>query len=402
MRFIYKVRDRRGALLKGELEAENAASVINSLLQQNYCIVSLQESKATGRELNLDLSRGKAPDRILAAMTRQWAAILLSGASVFRSLAILERQTVNKSLKKALSDVRQDIEKGSALWQALQRHPRIFSSIYVSMVHAGETSGALDQVLSRLSLYLEREQEIKGKVISVSAYPAAISVFTLFAVVFIVTFIMPGFMKLFTAAGTELPLPTKILLGLSWFFKTFGPYILGGIIIGAWGWQRWRQTESGRYYTDKLYLHIPLLGSNLSRLITARFTRTLGTLTQAGVPVMRALAVTEEVVGNKVMAEAIKGARSGVSEGASISVPLQAANIFDPIVIQMIAVGEETGELGSMLMHMADYLEKETIYYIDTLMSLLEPVLIIVVSIVIGGIVLAVLLPTFEIMGTLG
>ena len=402
MNFSYKVRDQQGLLIEGELEGESEVSVVNSLLGQNYYIIFLQENEVRSREINLDLSRGRVPGRDLVALTRQWAAMILSGVTVFRSLTILEQQTANKNLKKALKEVRQDVEKGGPVWQALQRHPRIFSSVFVSMVHAGESSGTLDKVLARLSLYLEREQEIKSKITSASAYPIAISIFTMLAVTFIITFIMPGFLKMFDATGAGLPLPTKILLGLSDAIKAYGLYILVGIIISGLCLRRWRQTKAGRYFVDRLYLRIPLLGPNLSRLITARFISTLGTLTQAGVSVIQALSVTEEVVDNAVMTGAINRASTSINEGEPVSVPLQEAKIFDPIVIQMIAVGEETGELGNMLVHMADYLEKETLYYVDMLMSLLEPILIIIVALVIGGIVLAVLLPAFELMGTIG
>jgi type IV pilus assembly protein PilC len=270
------------------------------------------------------------------------------------------------------------------------------------MIKAGEIGGVLDNVLDRLGEHLEREEEINSKIKSASIYPAIISVFAVLMVFFIITFVMPTFVGMFQTAGVVLPLPTRILLNLGTFLRD--KIILVGIIAGGAVvlLQRWGKTEVGRLFYDNLLLHAPVIGNTISRITVARFSRTMGTLVQSGIPVLQALEVVEDVVGNAVISRAVSKARAGIKEGETITGPLEETGVFEPMVTQMIAVGEETGSLDDMLIRMSDYFEREVMYTVDAMMSVIEPLLIIMVAVLVGGVVIATLLPIFDMMNMVG
>jgi type IV pilus assembly protein PilC len=400
LEFAYKVRDRSGKILKGQLEAEDKNIVISSLINQNYYILSLEQVQKSSKEVELSLGRVKTRDLIV--MTRQLATMMAAGLPILKCFVILGEQVNNKKLKKTIFTIHDDIEEGIPLWQAVARHPDVFSPVYISMVRAGELGGILDTILDRLSIHLEREQEINSKIKSASIYPAIISIVAIIMVFCIITFIMPTFTGMFQASGATLPAPTRILLGLSDFFRHYLLHLSIAIVVVIFLLKRWGRTNSGRFFFDNLYLHLPIIGKTLSRITVARFARTMGTLLRSGIPVLAALEVVEEVVGNAVISRAIRSARESISEGDSITVPLAATGVFEPMVTQMIAVGEETGSLDEMLIRMSDYFEKELGYMIDSLMAVIEPVLILFVALLVGGIVIATLLPMFEIVNTVG
>lgn len=402
MKYSYQVRNEKGHIFKGFLEGEDEKAVIESLLRQNYYILQLKEIKESklNREINFSLNR--VSNRELILVTRQLATMLKAGLPILRCLRVLIEQTPNPKLKRVLSELSEDIEAGSALWQALAKHPAIFSNVYISMVKAGELGGVLDTVLEKLTGYLERENEINSKLKSASVYPIFISFFALLVVFFIISFVMPTFVGIFAASGAELPGPTKALLATGEFLKQQWLYILTGLVILFFLIKQWGKTELGRYYIDYLYLKLPIIGKALRKVVVARFARTMGTLIRSGITVVQALEVVEEVVGNKVVANAIRQARVSITEGDSITVPLQRTRVFEPIVYQMIAVGEEIGALDDMLVRISDYFEEEVMYTIESLMALIEPILILVVALVVGGVVVATLMPMFEIIGTVG
>lgn len=402
MKYSYQVRNEKGHIFKGFLEGEDEKAVIQSLLKQNYYILQLKEIKESklNREINFSLNR--VSNRELILVTRQLATMLKAGLPILRCLRVLIEQTPNPKLKRVLSELSEDIEAGSALWQALAKHPAIFSNVYISMVKAGELGGVLDTVLEKLTGYLERENEINSKLKSASVYPIFISFFALLVVFFIISFVMPTFVGIFAASGAELPGPTKALLATGEFLKQQWLYILTGLVILFFLIKQWGKTELGRYYIDYLYLKLPIIGKALRKVVVARFARTMGTLIRSGITVVQALEVVEEVVGNKVVANAIRQARVSITEGDSITVPLQRTRVFEPIVYQMIAVGEEIGALDDMLVRISDYFEEEVMYTIESLMALIEPILILVVALVVGGVVVATLMPMFEIIGTVG
>ncbi|MDD3268426.1 MAG: type II secretion system F family protein, partial [Syntrophomonadaceae bacterium] len=359
---------------------------------------ALNESKETAWNKELKFSFQKVSTRDMVIMTRQLSTMMAAGLSILRCLKILGEQTANRKLKKAILTIRGDIEEGQALWQAMSRHPDIFSDVYISMVRAGELGGILETVLDRLGDHLEREQEISAKIKSASIYPAIITVFAVLVVFFIITFVMPTFVNMFKSSGVEIPLPTRILLACGLFLKKSWLFILAGIFLLSFIFKKWGQTSSGRLILDSLYLRIPVLGKTISRITVARFARTMGTLVRSGIPILQCLEAVEDVVGNAVIKRAIRKARASISEGDSITAPLEETGVFEPMVTQMIAVGEETGSLDEMLVRMSEYFEREVIYMVDALMAVVEPLMILMVALLVGGVVVATLLPIFEIM----
>lgn len=400
MKYAYNVRTRQGKHLSGVLEAENREAVIQSLLAQNYSVLSLKEATTSSKEINLSFGGVKTKDLVL--ITRQLATMIAAGLSIIRCFNILELQASNAKLKAALREIKQDISEGLPLWQALSKHPRIFSNVYVSMVKAGELGGMLDEVLERLCLHLEREQEINAKIKSASIYPAIISIFAIIMMMGIMIFVMPMFVDMFNSYGAELPGPTRMLIKISDFLRGYWMFWLPVVVIIIYALKKSGKTEGGREFWDKFYLKLPVVGKTIGQIGVARFARTMGTLVRAGIPILQALEVMEEVAGNVVMQKAIHSARVSITEGDSIAEPLAATGVFEPMVTQMIAVGEETGALDDMLVRMSDYFEREVMHMVDALMSVLEPLLIIFVALMVGAIVVATLLPVFDIVSTVG
>jgi len=405
LKFEYRVRDKKGLIQSGILEAEHKNIVVERLLGQGFYIVALKEVLQTSKDIQFDFkmySFRKVRVRDLVVFTQQLATMLAAGLPIIRCFRILGEQTSNPRLRKAVLKIKEDIEAGLALWEAISKHPDIFSGIYVSMIRAGELGGVLEPVLERLSYHLEREQEINSKVKSASIYPMIISVFAVLVVIFIITFVMPMFIGMFQSSGVQLPLPTRILLGAGAFIKTWGLFLLIGMLATILLMKRWGKTRKGRLFFDSIYLHLPVVGKTVSRIAVARFARTMGTLVKSGIPVLQALEIMEEVVGNAVIGRAIIKACTSIKEGESITNPLIETRVFEPMVTQMIAVGEETGTLDEMLMRMSDYYERELIHNVDALMAVIEPVLILMVAILVGGVIVATLLPMFDMMNLVG
>lgn len=402
MQYSYKVRDPGGRMASGQIEAENRNSVIDSLLKQNYYILSLTENPVSSSPLGKSIELGGISTRDLVIMTRQLSTMLAAGLSILRAFSILGEQTASKKLRRTILQVRDDIEEGMALWQAMSRHPRVFSQIYINMIRAGELGGVLDMVLDRLSSHMEREDEIETKVRNASIYPAVIAVFALLVVVGIITFVLPTFAAMFADAGTALPLPTRILLGISVIIKSYWYILIPGIVVSIGLWRYIGTTTGGRWFYDSVKLKTPVIGRTVSRIVEARFARTMGTLVRSGIPVLQALESVEGIAGNVVVADGLKKARESIAEGESITGPLQRVGIFEPMVTQMIAVGEETGTLDEMLVRMADYYDKEVMYMVEAMMAIVEPLLIIVVASMIGAIIVATMLPMFDMFAVVG
>jgi len=402
LEFAYKVRDQQGNIRKGRLDAEDRNSLIASLINQQYYILSLEQETYSSTKISLATGFQRVKIRDLVVMTRQLATMLAAGLPILRAFNILAEQAVNKRLKMTLEMVREDIEGGLALWQALGKHPDIFSPIFINMIRAGELGGVMEPVLERLSEHLEREQEINAKIKSASIYPSIILGLAIIMVTGIITFVMPTFVDMFKDSGVALPAPTRALLGISNFLRQDWYLVIGGIT--ALGYVLWRigKMPEGRYFYDSLAIHLPVVGGTISRLAVARFARTMGTMVRSGIPILQALEVVQDVVGNSVISRALFQARESIKEGEPISIPLQATGVFEPMVVQMIAVGEETGSLDEMLVRMAEYFDREVMYMVDALMSVVEPILILLVALVVGGIVIATIMPVFDIANTVG
>ncbi len=385
-------------MITGQLEAQNENALIAGLLKEHYCILEVKQTKGSPA-IEMSMFKGVG-SRDLLLMTRMLATMLAAGLPIIRAFSILQQQTHNKILKKMLVSIRNHIERGSSLHEALAQYPQTFSPVYINMVKAGELGGVLDQVLSRLAEHLEHEREIKNKVITALIYPALLLVFTTLTVIFILVFVMPTFTGLFKSVGADLPLPTQILIAFSGFLREKLP----GLIIAAAGLlyisKKIGQMPAGRYYIDRLYLKLPLIGRLNSRTMEARFARTTGTLINAGIPILQAMEIVEGVLGNAYVLKALVQARESISEGQSIALPLQASGVFEPMLTQMISVGEETGALDEMLAKMSDYYDQQVIHTVEQAMAAIEPLLILGIAMLIGGVVLATLLPVFELVGT--
>ena len=405
MNYTYRVRGRDGKIVKGTLEADNRNLVIDALLRQQYTILEIKEDKdkeATQKNaLNFSWFE-KVTINDLSLFTRQLSTMVGAGLPIVRSFSILEKQTQNSLLRKIAGQVQEDLEGGLALNEALGRHPKTFSPMYVSMVQAGETGGALDTVLDRLADTLERDREINSKIKSASVYPILVMSVAILVVVFILMFVMPSFVESYASSGTELPAFTQFFLNISYFLKDYFLLLILGIIVLVFVLKAWGRTSQGRLFFDTMYLKMPIVGKAVSRIAVSRFTRILGTLIKSGVPTLQALEVLQGVVGNRVIADAIGQARESIREGQSIAVPLAATGVFEPMVSQMIAIGEETGALDDMLERMSVFYDNEVTLAVDAMLKSMEPVMIIFVAGIIGMIIIATYLPVFNIIGTIG
>lgn len=403
MIFSYRARDTAGIYIKGTLEADDRNLAIEALLRQNYTIVELKEERnkeaAKKSFVNITLFESvKIND--LSLFTRQLSTMVGAGLPIVRSFRILEEQTKNPMLRRAVGDIRINLEGGLALNECMEQHHKIFSPMYVSMVKAGETGGALDTILSRLADTLERDREINSKIKSASIYPIMVLCVALLVVIFILTFVMPVFVEQFSSSGAELPAFTQFFMNISYFIRDYWYLLLIGIIVLVVGLKWIGRQPRGRLFFDRIYLKMPIVGKAVNRIAVSRFTRILGTLIKSGVPILEALEVLRGVVGNRIISDAIGKARDSIREGQSISAPLAATRVFEPMVTQMIAVGEETGALDDMLERMSAFYDNEVVFAIEAMLKSMEPAMIIFVAIIIGSIIVATYLPVFNIIST--
>jgi len=404
MIYSYRALDAAGTLVKGTLEAENRNLVVEALLSQHYTIVDLKEDKnkeaVKKGQINITLfEKVKIAD--LSLFTRQLSTMVSAGLPIVRSFEILEEQTKNDMLKRAIGDIKTNLEGGLTLHDSLAQHPKIFSQMYSSMVKAGETGGALDNVLTRLADTLERDREIESKIKSASVYPIMVMTMAVLVVIIILTFVMPVFVNQFTSSGTPLPAYTQFFMNISYGIRDRW-YAILFIIIALVVGMKWIGTKpNGRLFFDRIYLKAPIIGKVVNRIAVSRFTRVLGTLLKSGVPILEALDVLKGVVGNRVISDAIGEARLSIREGQSIAAPIAATQVFEPMVPQMISVGEETGALDDMLERMAKFYDNEVTFAIDAMLKAMEPAMIIIVGIIIGSIIVAIYLPIFNIITTI-
>ena len=399
--YQYKVRDRQGKLLEGSLEADSTTLVANRLRQMGYIPLAIDRKDDRGlqKEIKLPFSKGKRVKlKDIAVFSRQFATMINSGLSLLRSMYILAEQTENKLLASVLNHVRQDIEKGSSLSQALARHPKTFNRLYVAMVRAGETGGVLDSVLLQLAETIEKQVELRRKVKSAMTYPVVVFALVLLIVSAMLMFVVPMFKDLYTQLGGTLPLPTRLLMGVS-ALVTKVWWLIALIDVGlVIGFKRWIATDQGRARWDAIKLRIPVFGKLVHKTALTRFARTLAVLLRSGVPILESLEITSETVNNSVMARGVKDVQSAVKTGESMARPLAAHAVFPPMVVQMIAVGEETGAVDTMLEKIADFCDQEVEATVNALTSLLEPMLIVVMGAAVGGMVISLYMPMFNII----
>jgi type IV pilus assembly protein PilC len=397
--FAYKVRDREGRIVEGSLEADSSELVVNKLRSMGYVPVAIERADASALKKDVKLPfGGKVKQKDVAVLSRQFATMINSGLSLIRALHILEEQTESQKLRETTKSVRTDVERGASLAQALSRHPKVFSRLYVAMVKAGETGGVLDRVLLSLASTIEKQVELKRKIKSAMTYPVAVFAIVIIIVTAMLLFVVPMFEELYSELGGQLPLPTRLLLAVSGFVGKFAPFIIVAEVIAAWGLRRWVATDKGRAVWDSLKLRIPVFGKLIHKTAITRFCRTLSVLLRSGVPVLESLEITSETVGNTVLARAVKDTQEAVKSGEAIATPLAAHPVFPPMVVQMLAVGEETGAVDDMLERVADFYDQEIEATVDALTSLLEPLLIVVMGATVGGMVVALYMPMFNII----
>jgi type IV pilus assembly protein PilC len=402
--FAYKVRDRQGKLLTGRLEAESVTIVAGKLRQMGYVPVSIEsgDKKSFQRELKIPYFSGRIKLKEVAVFSRQFATMINSGLTLLRSLSILAEQTSNKELARIVGEVRRDVERGSALSVALAKHPKAFSRLYVAMVRSGETGGSLDTVLNRLATTIEKQVELRRKVKSAMTYPVVVGVIVVLILMAMLIFVVPMFKGMYNDLNAKLPLPTLVLLAVSNGLKKFFPLVVVAAGFGVWSLKRSVTTPAGRRRYDAFKLRAPVFGPLAHKTALARFSRSLAALVRAGVPILDALEIVAETAGNAVVAEAAADTQAAVKAGESLARPLEAHPVFPPMVVQMIAVGEETGALDELLEKIADFYDSEVEATVDALTSLIEPLLIVVMGVAVGGMVIALYMPMFSIIGKLG
>lgn len=396
--FTYRVRDRQGKIIVGSLEGDSEITVANKLRQMEYIVLGIKEKAEVPSpgEVLMRFKRIKLKD--LTVFSRQFATMINAGLSLTKCLNILSVQTENSALAKVIAEVQHDVEAGQALSDALAKHPGIFPPLFINMIRAGETGGVLDEVLLRIAEHYEKETTLKGRIKSAMAYPSAMFGFSMLILFAMITFVVPIFVRMFEGLGGELPLPTRILLAASGFMQSF--WYIGLLITIAlvYAFRWFGRTETGRLQIDRIKLHLPIIGLLIRKISIARFARTLGTLVSSGVPILQALDIVAETSGNAVVATSVMRTRSSIKEGETIARPLEESTVFPPMVVQMIAVGEETGALDSMLNKIADFYDSEVSATVDALTSLIEPLMIVVMGTLIGGIIISLYMPMFQVI----
>jgi type IV pilus assembly protein PilC len=394
--FAYTAVDAAGLPSKGQVSGATKQAVTEELRSRGLTVMDLKEKK-TGLQTELTLiKRVKAAE--LTVMTRQLATMISSGMTLLRSFYVLEEQSENKLLRDTLEAVREDIEAGISFSEALAKHPKIFTPLYVAMVRAGEAGGVLEEALERIADQLEKDDSLRRQVKSAMAYPTVVLSFAIAVLFGLIAFIVPVFVGVFKDFGGELPLITKFTVSMSKVVTGQWYLIIGGAVGGVVGFRKWRKSDWGRPQWDRLRLRIPFkIGDTVQKIALARWSRTFSALYSAGVPIMQAIDVTGKTAGNAMVERAMDSVIESVKSGGSIADPLKKAAIFPPMVAQMIAVGEETGNLDTMLTKVADFYEDEVAAAIKALTSILEPVMIVLVGGIVGFIVIAMYMPMFKV-----
>lgn len=399
--FAFSGRTRTGQVVNGEMEAPSREAVVAQLRRQQVMATSVK-AKAKDIEIKVPGFGGKVGDRDLAVVTRQLATMIDAGLPLVQCLDILSQQQENKALKKTLHDIRMDVEGGSTFSAALRKHPKVFGALYTNMVEAGEAGGILDTILNRLAAYIEKAMTLKKRIKTAMFYPGTIVSVAIVVVIFLLIYVIPTFKQLFEGFGATLPLPTVIVLELSRFVRNYLLFMVGGFIGLVVLLRLYYRTEGGKRTIDGLMLRLPIVGPLIRKVAVAKFTRTLGTLVSSGVAILEGLDITARTAGNKVVEDAILKSRTTIAQGKTISEPLHASGVFPPMVVQMIAVGEQTGALDRMLNKIADFYDEEVDASVAALTSMLEPLLVIFLGVIIGGVVIAMYLPIFKLISVVG
>ena len=396
--FQWSGKTTKGIIETGEMTAATKEEVIAQLRKRNISATIVTEK--TKKSLLGKMSFGSGvKDKDIVIFTRQFATMIDAGLPLVQALEILSAQVESKALSSALVQVKGDVESGATYADALKKHTRIFSELYVNMVAAGEAGGILDTILNRLAAYIEKAMKLKKKVKGAMVYPAVVSSIAVLVIAVIMIFVVPTFSKMFTTLGGTLPLPTMLVIKTSNFIAGIGGLLTAAAIVGFVVFIiQFRRTEKGKYTTDRILLRLPIFGPLLNKVAVAKFTRTLGTLVSSGVPILDGLEITAKTSGNKVIEYAIMDVRKGVVSGKTLAEPITKAKVFPPMVTHMIAVGESTGALDAMLSKIADFYDDEVDAAVSNLTAMMEPILMVFLGGAVGFIVVAMYLPIFKLI----
>ncbi len=397
--FVWKGNTPQGKALSGEMEAGSKEEVAGQLRKQRIKVKTIRPKPKSRWSMSFG-STVKVKD--MSIFTRQFSTMINAGLPIVQCLDILSKQTENDTLRRVVTEVMLDVEGGNTLAAAMGRHKNVFSELYSNMVDAGESGGILDIILSRLAVYLEKADALQRKIKSAMTYPAIVGFVATGATIFMLMFVITVFAKMFSDFGGTLPAPTRFVMGISVFLRGYWWALAAGITAFIILFKRVQKHPRGRYHLDRLLLNAPVLGNVVRKGSVARFTRTLGTLVGSGVPILQGLDITGRTAGNKVIEEAIIKTRHSISQGDTISEPLKECGVFPPMVVQMIAVGEQTGALDEMLSKIADFYDDEVDTAVEQLTSVIEPIMIVVMGIVVGGMLVAMYLPMFKMAQVMG
>lgn len=396
--YVFKGKTRSGAATSGERVADSKDAVIAMLRREQILVTSVKEK---GKEIALPKFGGGIKSKDVAIFTRQFSVMIDAGLPLVQCLEILGSQQDNPNFSKVLLQVRQDVEGGASLADAMKKHPKVFDDLFTNMIAAGEAGGILDTILKRLATYIEKSVKLKSQVKSALVYPIAVISIAALVVGVILWKVIPTFAALFAGLGAQLPLPTRIVIALSNWTVRLMPFAVVGTVLGIYGIKKYHDTYRGRRVLDNMMLKMPVLGMILRKIAVARFCRTLATLISSGVPILDGLEITAKTSGNAIVEDAIMATRKSVEGGQSLAGPLKQTDVFPPMVVQMISVGEQTGALDNMLAKIADFYEDEVDTAVANLMTLMEPILILFLGTVVGGIVISMYLPIFSLINQL-
>jgi len=399
--YVWAGKNKKGRSLKGELEAADERIARIQLKKRS---IEVQKLKQKPKDLfeNISFMQPKVTNKDLVIFTRQFSTMIDAGLPLVQGLNILGEQTENKTFRNMLKQITKDVEGGLTLADALGKHPRVFDSLFVNLVAAGEVGGILDTILQRLATYIEKAEKLKSQIKGAMTYPIVVVGIAIIVIAVIMIFVIPVFQDMFSSFGKALPVPTQVVVAMSDFIKGNVHYMIGGLIVFVWAFRRYRNTSSGKRNIDSILLKLPIFGELIKKVAVARFTRTLGTMVSSGVPILDALEITAKTAGNVIVEEVIFDARGSIAEGQTIAEPLSETDIFPGMVTQMISVGESTGALDAMLEKIADFYDDEVDATVSAMTSMLEPLLMLFLGGSIGGLVVAMYLPIFKMAAAMG
>ncbi|MBA2353255.1 MAG: type II secretion system F family protein [Luteitalea sp.] len=398
--FAFTGRTRAGEAITGERQAESMEAMVSALRREQILITRIDPLKARATKAAPRAS-GKVPAKSLAIFTRQFSVMIDAGLPLVQCLDILGKQEPHKRFAATILKVREEVESGLSLADAMRKHPRTFDALFTNMIQAGEAGGILDTILKRLATYIEKNVKLIGQVKSAMIYPVAVILIAAVVVGVILWKVIPTFAQMFAGLGAELPLPTRIVIALSNNLVAYGPFLIMGLAGAAFAVRQFYRTNQGRHLIDRWLLKTPIIGMILRKVAVARFCRTLSTLISSGVPLLDGLEITAKTAGNAIIEDAIMETRASIERGETVSKPLSETKVFPPMVTQMIGVGEATGALDMMLEKIADFYEDEVDTAVAGLLTLLEPVMISFLGVIVGGIVISMYLPIFDLISKL-